>query len=138
MPVHHVVAGALVAGDRVLLGHRTPARRWFPDVWDFPGGHVEHGESELAALARELTEELGIVPVDVDPRPLCRVDDAAHDLHLAVWVVRRWTGEPVNRCPEEHDELRWVGAADVGGLHLADRRYADLITVLLTGGASGR
>ena len=41
----------------------------------------------------------------------------------------------MNRCPEEHDVLRWVGAADVDGLHLADRRYADLITGLLTGGA---
>ena len=38
---HDVVAALLVRADRVLLCHRSPDRRWFPDVWDFPGGHVE-------------------------------------------------------------------------------------------------
>ena len=42
--VHHVVAGVLVAGNRVVLGHRSTARRWYPDVWDVIGGHVEPGE----------------------------------------------------------------------------------------------
>ncbi|MGY1698758.1 NUDIX domain-containing protein [Geodermatophilus sp. SYSU D00766] len=36
------------------------ARRWYPDAWDFPGGHLEPGEDEPAAPARELSEELGV------------------------------------------------------------------------------
>ena len=39
-----LVAGVLVRGAEVLLGHRSPHRRWYPDVWDLPGGHVEPGE----------------------------------------------------------------------------------------------
>ena len=58
--VHRVVVGALVRQDRVLLVHRRPKRRAGPDVWDLPGGNVEAGESELGALARELSEELGV------------------------------------------------------------------------------
>lgn len=60
MTIHHVVAGALVAGDRLLLCHRSPTRRWYPNVWDLPGGHVEAGESEPEALRRELYEEIGV------------------------------------------------------------------------------
>ena len=41
MTVPHVVAGVLVRGSAVLMGHRSPSRRWYPDVRDSPGGHVE-------------------------------------------------------------------------------------------------
>ena len=38
---HDVVAGVLIRDGHVLLCHRSPAREWYPDVWDLPGGHVE-------------------------------------------------------------------------------------------------
>ena len=57
---HDVVAAILLRGDQVLLCHRSPTRRWYPNVWDFPGGHVEEGESAVAALRREILEEIGI------------------------------------------------------------------------------
>ncbi|WP_064972353.1 GNAT family N-acetyltransferase [Modestobacter caceresii] len=127
---HHVICGALVRDGRVLLGHRTAGRRWYPDVWDLPGGHVEDGESELAALRRELQEEVGVQVTGIDPEPVARLLD--EDLQLAVWLVRHWTGEPVNRCPEEHDDLRWVRPDELPGLRLADARYVDLLGGLFT------
>ena len=126
---HHVVCGALVREGRVLLGHRTAGRRWYPGVWDLPGGHVEVGESELDALRRELQEEVGVTATEVGSTPLARLDGA--DLRLGIWHVRGWSGRPVDRCPEEHDELRWVTADELAGLELADRRYVELLTPLL-------
>ncbi len=123
MSAHHVVAGVLVRGDTVLMGHRSPHRRWYPGVWDLPGGHVEPGEDEPAALARELREELGVTPLE--PTRALAVDDG--DLHLTVWVVRAWDGEPRNLQPEEHDGLRWVTAAEARCLTLAHPSYADLV-----------
>ncbi|MFG1869138.1 NUDIX domain-containing protein [Micromonospora arborensis] len=58
--MHVVVCGALVENGAVLLVHRSPTRWAYPDLWDLPGGHVEAGESELSALAREMHEELGV------------------------------------------------------------------------------
>lgn len=128
--VHHVVAGLLVDRDRVLLAHRSPTRRWYPDVWDLPGGHVQDGEDERAALARELAEELGVRLQRVGGRPLLRIEDPADGVRLGIWVVDRWTGDPVNLAPDEHDELRWVREADLGGLALAHPSYSEIFGFL--------
>jgi hypothetical protein len=64
-----MVAMVLLQDDRMLLCHRSPSRRWYPDVWNFPGGHVEPGERPEGALRRDIAEELGadLTGVDGDP-----------------------------------------------------------------------
>jgi 8-oxo-dGTP diphosphatase len=54
-----VVAGLLVRDGRVLISQRR-ADQSLPLQWEFPGGKVEAGEAPVAALARELREELGV------------------------------------------------------------------------------
>ena len=54
------MAGALFdARGRVLIAQR-PAGKHMAGGWEFPGGKREPGEELLAALQRELREELGI------------------------------------------------------------------------------
>ena len=123
--MHDVVMALLRRDDRVLLCHRAPDREWFPDVWDFPGGHVEPGELPEKALVRELSEELGVTIPALTDAPFGRLDDP--DLRGALWVVDRWNGEPENRCPEEHDAIGWFTAAEARGLQLVDDRAFALI-----------
>lgn len=133
--MHHVVAGALVTAGRVLLGHRSPFRDWYPDVWDLPGGHVEQGQSGPQALAREMREELGVQVLVHDPGPLTRLhvpgDEQTEGLNLSVWSVQKWRGDPVNRCPDEHDELRWFDVHDLDALALAHPSYHQILRTVL-------
>ncbi|MBA2484433.1 MAG: NUDIX domain-containing protein, partial [Nitrosomonas sp.] len=46
--------------DGSFLLARRPEGKPYPGYWEFPGGKIETGESPLAALERELQEELGI------------------------------------------------------------------------------
>ncbi|MDX2853307.1 NUDIX domain-containing protein [Streptomyces sp. PA03-3a] len=54
-----VGAVVLDADGRAFAQRRSPGRRLLPDCWDLVGGHVEPGETLLAALAREVEEETG-------------------------------------------------------------------------------
>ncbi|HEY6466155.1 MAG TPA: NUDIX domain-containing protein [Candidatus Acidoferrales bacterium] len=54
-----VVAALIESDGRVLVCQRRRGDR-FALLWEFPGGKVEPGEELPAALARELSEELGV------------------------------------------------------------------------------
>ena len=52
------VVGIIREGGKYLIQKR-PSRGLFADLWEFPGGKVEKGETPEEALRREFKEELG-------------------------------------------------------------------------------
>lgn len=117
-----VVAAAIFdSSGRVLIAER-PAGRHMAGRWEFPGGKVAPGESEEAALARELEEELGIGCLEA--RPMMRLSHRYPDreVELSLWVVRRYQGEPQ---PLDGQRLKWVERARLGGEDIleADRPF---------------
>lgn len=126
-----IVAAILRDGKRVLLCHRSAERRWYPDVWDLPGGHVEDGEDPCAALVRELREELGIRIVQPVGAPVREF--AADAFAMQIWLVDTWAGIPANAAPDEHDAVAWFDASGLADLHLAHEIYLGMFTEILHG-----
>ncbi len=62
-----VVAAVIERADRRMLIGQRRREDSSPLKWEFPGGKVERGESDGAALARELREELGATMVKSVP-----------------------------------------------------------------------
>jgi 8-oxo-dGTP diphosphatase len=58
MKTIRVVAALVEREGRYLITQRRETAV-LPLLWDFPGGRVEDGESDEAALAREVDERLG-------------------------------------------------------------------------------
>ena len=107
-----VVACALIDVDgRVLLAKR-PAHKPMPDLWEFPGGKIEDGETPEAAIIRELDEELGIDTKSTCLAPLSFVSHAYDDFHLLMplFVCRVWQGE-IKKV--EHQAMEWVLPQDM-------------------------
>ncbi len=112
-----IAVAVLVRDGLVLLAHRHPLRRWYPDCWDLVGGHVERGELPVEAVVRECLEELGVRAHTPTPFPMPFSDPT---LELHAFLVTSWEGEPANCAPDEHDDLRWFTPAELEGLTMAD------------------
>jgi 8-oxo-dGTP diphosphatase len=124
-----IVAGVMIKDGRILLCHRSPSRRWYPDVWDLPGGHVEPGETSTEALKRELLEELGVSVHSLARHPVDRV--RTPEFEMDIWSVTDWDGTPENLDPDEHDAIAWFAAGDLTSLKMAHHSYlAFLVTSL--------
>jgi 8-oxo-dGTP diphosphatase len=104
-----VVAGALIADGALLVAQRRRPPE-LAGLWELPGGKVAAGESEPAALVRELREELG---VDVVVGERLGVDVDLGGLILRAYVVEQAGGE---LHPHDHGALRWVQAGDIADL----------------------
>lgn len=59
MKTEIVTTGILKDNDLFLIIKRNENDDIFPGAWEFPGGHLENGETLKEGLKRELKEEVG-------------------------------------------------------------------------------
>ncbi len=111
------VAAVIILDGRVLVARR-PFGGPLGLLWEFPGGKVEEGESDEQALVREFDEEFaaGLTPL----ASLGSTTFMHHgsDRFLSAWRCALSGGSALD--PREHVECRWVGAAELAALSLAD------------------
>jgi 8-oxo-dGTP diphosphatase len=96
------------AAGRWLVNCR-PAGTPMAGSWEFPGGKRQPAESALAALTRELYEELGVEVLEAEPALVLVHDYPDKRVRLDVWHVRSYRGEVSAR---EGQPLRWVTVAE--------------------------
>ncbi len=99
-----VVAGFLKKDGRILVGQR-PENNSLAGLWEFPGGKIELGESPEEALARELSEELGI-EANIGELKLS-VTHSYNDVGIVIlfYEVLYWKGQPKAK---HHLMLEWI------------------------------
>lgn len=122
-----VVTAAVMVdpAGRVMVAERHRAAH-VGDVWEFPGGKVEPGETLAAAIVREIREEMELALEA--PRPFFMADHRYPTFHirLCTFLAPVPNGEPHLR---DHAAVRWVHPADLGsvGLAGADRQVARVL-----------
>ena len=107
------VAVIVVRNGHVLLGKRKNAHG--ADTWQFPGGHLEYGESIEACARRELFEETGL---SIDA---CRLGPYTNDIfeeekkhYITLFVIAdQTTGDAVVKEPHKCECWSWFKWADI-------------------------
>jgi 8-oxo-dGTP pyrophosphatase MutT (NUDIX family) len=99
--------------DQILLLRRF--NTGFADgMYSVPAGHLDGGETVIAAAAREAQEEIG-VRLEADCIHFSQVMHRRDgDERVDFFVqVSEWNGEPFNAEPEKCDDLCWVPVDDL-------------------------
>jgi len=101
----HVAVAVIIDNRGNILISKRPDSVHQGGLWEFPGGKVEPRETIEAALAREITEELGITVLSSSPLISIPFDYGDKLVHLHVRRVSAFSGEAHGR---EGQEVRWV------------------------------
>lgn len=109
-PARRGVVAVVLRGGRFLVIRRS-ATVVAPLAYCFPGGGIETGESEEAALVRELTEEL---EASVRPVRLVWRSTTPWGVELAWWLAEL-TGD-VRPNPAEVHSCHWHTAEEMAQL----------------------
>ncbi|WP_312626148.1 8-oxo-dGTP diphosphatase MutT [Scandinavium sp.] len=97
------------AAGEIFITQRA-ADAHMANMWEFPGGKIEEGESPEMALARELFEEVGILPESAYLFDKLEYQFPDRHITLWFWLVDSWQGEPWGK---EGQPGRWVAQKDL-------------------------
>jgi len=108
-----VVAAVMERGDRRLLIGQRRREDSSPLKWEFPGGKVRDGEAPESALARELSEELGVTLTKCVEMGRVRHQYAAatEELEIRFFAAAIAEGEARPLCFEQ---IAWVLPKELG------------------------
>ena len=104
----HIGVGVMVwNGDRLLLGKRISAHS--ENSWQFPGGHLEFGETVEACAGREVEEEAGIKIRNIIPSGFTNdvfIDADKH--YVTLFVSSEYdSGELTVMEPDKCEQWQW-------------------------------
>ena len=105
-----IVVAAIIRKNAQILITKRPDKVHLANLWEFPGGKVEPGESLQIALEREILEELGIkigvneefFTIDYD------YPTKSVQLHFFNCTVLEGEAQPLDVA-----DLRWVNVQDL-------------------------
>lgn len=108
-----VLTGILKDNDLLLIVKRNENDDLYPGAWEFPGGHLEDGETLKDGLKRELEEEIGFTD-EFNPIITHYYDEVKekngeliHDLEID-FIVNVDSSKVDVKLSDEHCDYKWV------------------------------
>jgi len=115
-PIVKVPCAIIENQGRVLAAQRS-AGGSLPLKWEFPGGKLEVGESEVECLEREIYEEL-CVEIRVGKQlPVTNRDDVWRTIQLIPFVCQLAT---TDIRLTEHEQILWLAPEELSALDWAE------------------
>ena len=110
--------------DKILLMKGAPDKKIWANLYNGIGGHIEQGESVIAAAKREFLEETGIELIDPILRLIISID-TNQDPGICLFVFRGSVGNG-NFTRSKEGDIEWIDPKMIEQLPAVD----DLMTIV--------
>lgn len=111
MKIELILTGILKDKNEYLVVKRSDDDELYPSCWEFPGGHMEDGESIKDALRRELSEEIGFnddfEPIIVNYSEEINIAKNIHNIEID-FIINVDKSKVNIKLSKEHSEYSWV------------------------------
>ena len=110
--IHHDFGGT----QKLFLPRRAKTKKFYPDVYELPGGHVDFGETFDDALRREVKEEFGMATNVGDPFYVFTYDNHIKGSHSVEVIYFATFKDPLDKIkidPEDHSEYLWLSEKEL-------------------------
>ena len=113
MKTQIVLTGILRDKDLFLIVKRNENDNLYPGVWEFPGGHLEDGETIKEGLKRELLEETGFTdefnPIITHYYDEIKSKNGKLIYNLEIdFIINVDRSKLEIKLSDEHSEYKWV------------------------------
>lgn len=111
-----VIAGIILIDNKVLIAQRGKKDSLY-GKWEFPGGKMEHDETEKECLARELHEEFEIEVIVGDYFTSSFFTKNSTNYEMRAYFVTGYTGEI---RLTEHLQIKWVNFEELSNYDMPE------------------
>lgn len=114
--------------NKLFLPRRAKTKKFWPDVYELPGGHVDWGETFENALIREVKEEFDMSIRLGDPYHLFTYDNhikGSHSVEVIYFATFTDPLENIKLEPEDHSEYKWLSEEELPQIYGIGGKDAD-------------
>jgi len=110
--IHHNFNGV----EKVFLPKRAATKKFLPDVFELPGGHIDFGEDLVTGLQREIKEEFQMDIAVGDPfAAFTYINHIKQSHSVEIIYFARFVNPLENLIlnPADHSEFGWFQEKDI-------------------------
>lgn len=107
--IHHSFDGV----EKVFVARRAATKKFLPNIYEIPGGHIDFGENIVEGLKREINEEFEIDVNIGDPFAVFDYTNevkGSHSVEIIYFATLTGRPEDIKLHPDDHSESRWLAA----------------------------
>lgn len=132
-----ITAVALIHRQRegvreVFMPKRAATKKFLPDVYELPGGHIDFGEDIVEGLKREIREELGMTITVGEPFAAFTYTNevkGSHSIEVVYFATFTESDDQIRIDPDDHSTFGWFSLQTLDQAH-SPQKGADDIEII--------